>query len=286
MEMWNMKVFYPRKYIDVKASSPHPENTYYRVAFGEEEWDSKFVQVIKVQMVYDGKIAGRKSPSYPVGTDDHKRVLSAIEKLESELAQLSRNYVYIPAKDIKTIPFSRYIALVKKIPVGKIVTSEDIDKYFKNAYKVDSFRFNSEAISPSFDEEGNEIPYWRVVGKGGRVTVGGRYELSRETKIKKLNDEGIETEEFSNDLVRVREYRRYVFSLNQINSEDILSTPDTDETPAQRFVNLLKKEKSFKGLPDSFLRLFVNNGGNEKTNDKDTKGLLEIAKEELEKRKQ
>ena len=216
-----MKDYYTAKYIDVEASYPHPANTYYRVMFGEEKWNGKYVQLIRVQMVYNGKIAEEKSPSYPVGTDDYIRVSAAIEKLE----QSRRNYVYIPAKESKAIPFSQYIALVKKIPEGKIVTSGAIEKFFKNAYSVDRFHFDISHI-PFADQDGNDIPYWRVVSKGGRVTVGGRYTLSRENKIKRLNDENIETEKFSNNLVRVREYRRYIFDLDSINPEEILSTPN------------------------------------------------------------
>ncbi|WP_064518636.1 hypothetical protein [Buttiauxella gaviniae] len=65
----------------VTASKPHPDNTYYKVSRGTELWDGENVEVFKVQMVYDGEIAGRRSPSYPVGTDDHQRVQLAIEKI-------------------------------------------------------------------------------------------------------------------------------------------------------------------------------------------------------------
>lgn len=38
-----------------------------------------FQTVVKVQMVANGKVQGRKSPSYPLGTDDFKRVAEAID---------------------------------------------------------------------------------------------------------------------------------------------------------------------------------------------------------------
>lgn len=79
------KVFYPEKYIMVKASKPHPENTEYKVSIGVEDWNGKHVKVVKVQMVYDGVLSGRRSPSYPIGTDDYERVEKAIrEILKSE----------------------------------------------------------------------------------------------------------------------------------------------------------------------------------------------------------
>ena len=65
----------------VTASKPHPSNTHYKVSRGTEIWDGENVEVIKVQMVYNGEVAGRRSPSYPVGTDDYQRVHLAIEKI-------------------------------------------------------------------------------------------------------------------------------------------------------------------------------------------------------------
>ena len=77
-----MRTFYPRNYTIIPASKPHPEGTAYRISIGDEEWDGGvFHSVIKVQMMYNGKVAGRKSPSYPVGTDDYKRVSEAIQQL-------------------------------------------------------------------------------------------------------------------------------------------------------------------------------------------------------------
>lgn len=76
-----MKVFHPQKAEFVKASPPHPDNTEYKVSLGTEFWDSTPVSVVKIQMVYDGKVEGRKSPSYPVGTDDFFRVNDAVNKL-------------------------------------------------------------------------------------------------------------------------------------------------------------------------------------------------------------
>ena len=49
-----------------------------------ENWGDKFVEVVKVQMVYDGQVAGRISPSYPIGTDDYEKVEEAIKSLLSE----------------------------------------------------------------------------------------------------------------------------------------------------------------------------------------------------------
>ena len=69
------KTFFPEMHEHVPASAPHPPRTYYRVSIGLEEWGlEEYVPVVKVQMVYDGKISGRKPPSYPLGTDDFVKV--------------------------------------------------------------------------------------------------------------------------------------------------------------------------------------------------------------------
>ena len=75
------KTFFPEISETIPASAPHPPDTFYKVSVGLEEWDSNYVPVVKVQMVYNGKISGRRSPSYPLGTDDHIRVKETINKL-------------------------------------------------------------------------------------------------------------------------------------------------------------------------------------------------------------
>jgi hypothetical protein len=75
------KVFFPEKSTFVVASPPHPNNTQYRVSIGLETWGGENHRVVKVQMVYDGEVAGRRSPSYPVGSDDYARVQDAIREL-------------------------------------------------------------------------------------------------------------------------------------------------------------------------------------------------------------
>ena len=80
-----MKTFHPQKYVYLPASSPHPRNTEYKVSIGIELWDDYPAHVIKVQMVYNGKVEGRKSPSFPIGTDDFQRVSKAINEITTEM---------------------------------------------------------------------------------------------------------------------------------------------------------------------------------------------------------
>lgn len=267
-----MKTFYPRTYTDVPASYPHPENTAYRVSIGDEEWNGTFVQVVKVQMVYDGNVAGRKSPSYPLGTDDWERVSEEIAKLTEKYASQKQKMVFIPAKDAVVIPFSQRIELIKRIPYGKIVREEDLDDYFKRAYKTDSFRF-IETHHPVYDEKGDEIPYWRVVGKGGRVTMGSRFTFTREQKCERLAKEGVPTERFGTDLIRVIDFRHYLFDIESIPANNIMSTGerhydpenqeqiadklrqvlDTEMSPFQRYEVMLNDPDLIRGIDTAYL---------------------------------
>ncbi len=36
---------------------------------------------IKIQLVYEGVVAGRRSSSYPLGTDDYQRVNTKLQEL-------------------------------------------------------------------------------------------------------------------------------------------------------------------------------------------------------------
>jgi len=79
-----MKVYYPLRYIDVPASPPHDGKPAYRVSFGIEHWgDGSAEHVYKIQMVYDGVVAGRKSPSFPDGTSDVDRVIAALSDIRA-----------------------------------------------------------------------------------------------------------------------------------------------------------------------------------------------------------
>lgn len=79
-----MKVFFPIRWIDVEAEGGvHPPNTFYRVSIGHEHWDGGPQQVYKVQMVYNGAVSGRRSPSFPVGSRDWENVIAAMEELKA-----------------------------------------------------------------------------------------------------------------------------------------------------------------------------------------------------------
>ena len=76
------QVYFPSRSISVPASYPHQGNPAYKVSVGLEHWaDGEAYEVYKIQMTYNGAVAGRKSPSYPEGSDDLERVLDAIRRL-------------------------------------------------------------------------------------------------------------------------------------------------------------------------------------------------------------
>lgn len=85
------RVYFPQFYEDVKASAPHPPETYYRVSRGVEHWgDGEPQYVYKIQMVYDGVVAGRKSPSFPDNSNDMEAVLDAMARIKKGQGKRSR----------------------------------------------------------------------------------------------------------------------------------------------------------------------------------------------------
>jgi len=76
-----VETFFPQLSEIITASPPHPPGTSYKVSIGLEEWNANYIPVIKVQMEYNGQVSKNKSPSFPLGTDDHIRVNQTIINL-------------------------------------------------------------------------------------------------------------------------------------------------------------------------------------------------------------
>lgn len=83
------RVFMPLIFEDVPASEPHKSGLY-RVSYGLEEWDEEKVFVLKVQMVKDGQVLGRKAPSYPLDSDDFERVAEAMKRVRKGIGKKAR----------------------------------------------------------------------------------------------------------------------------------------------------------------------------------------------------
>ena len=78
------KTYFPNseKTIRIVASEPHPTGTKYKISMGLEIWGGgDGHKVLKVQMEYNNIVSGRRSPSFPIGTDDYKRVMEAVDRL-------------------------------------------------------------------------------------------------------------------------------------------------------------------------------------------------------------
>jgi len=94
------KVFNPSNSLYVVASKPHPDNTEYRIAQGSEQWEAKDVSVTKIQMVYNSRVAGMLSPSYPDGTEDYEAVAEAVKLLNRfGSSNVKTKHVFVLDKD-------------------------------------------------------------------------------------------------------------------------------------------------------------------------------------------
>lgn len=76
-----MKTFHPIQSAFVNASPPYLEGTQYKISIGNEFFDDVPQIVLTIQMVYNGRIEGRKSPAFPANTDDFTKVSSVATKM-------------------------------------------------------------------------------------------------------------------------------------------------------------------------------------------------------------
>jgi len=80
LEEGKNETFFPQLSEIIPASPPHPPGTRYKISIGIEQVGSSFLPVIKVQMIYHGEVSER-SPSFPLGSEDHIRVGKAMNDL-------------------------------------------------------------------------------------------------------------------------------------------------------------------------------------------------------------
>lgn len=218
-------MYYPKLSKQILASAPHPEGTEYKISIGEEDWNGTFCTVVKVQMVYNGKISGRKSPSYPIGTDDYNKVYQAIAELEKQYTEKNKRRVtYIPAKKVTYVPVSKYLELIRRIPTGFITRWEDMDAFLKKAYSAERVEVEPHAHWPEY-LHGKEVPYWRIVGSYGFVPNDTRMG-GRDRQIRALRTDGLEIEPCGagDQSRRVKNYKQHLFDLKQIPETEILES--------------------------------------------------------------
>lgn len=141
-------IFYPKRSVFVPASKPHADNTQYKVSIGEEDRDGELQTVIKVQMVYGGKIAGRKSPSYPYGSTDAERVSEAIKRIREEYENMP-DVEYMPALPSTTVSKSYFVASLLQVPPGYVTRWEDIEEFLEKNLKIERNRISANTVSDS-----------------------------------------------------------------------------------------------------------------------------------------
>ncbi len=234
--------FYPKRSVMIPASKPHPENTQYKISIGEEDWDGKLQTVIKIQLVYNGKIAGRKAPSYPYDSDDAERVAAAIEQIKKDYSN-EPNVQYIPAAPTAKVPIGYYIALLRLVPPGYITRWEDIEAFIKT-------KLGLERIEPEFaawpyqDEDGNEIPYWRVVGPYGYLlSRSDKYTLEHQERLLSAEEMPVEPCGTGKKSRRVSEYKKHLFDYNKNAPDDVFDNIADYNRPGVAFMKKLNKAK-------------------------------------------
>jgi hypothetical protein len=90
-----MKVFHPHpaliEFVPATCGKEaHPNGTQYRVAIGMEIWGATNAQVLKVQLVdSEGSVLGRRSPSFPLHSDDFARIERAAKRLLGKAGKLA-----------------------------------------------------------------------------------------------------------------------------------------------------------------------------------------------------
>lgn len=225
------RVFYPKYSRRIPASKPHPEGTEYYVAVGEEDWDGEFHTVTKVQMMYNGKIAGRKSPSYPINSGDSIQVAAAITVLEEQYKESNINPIEtIPALKATYVPASEFIALIMRIPEGYVTRWEDLIAYLKRMHGAERIELHEVYHHWQKCENGVKIPYWRVVGTYGYLSDDDRYG-TRENQEAALSQEGLQIEPCGHKdqygmhkSKRVKDIRKFCYDLSHIPEQDIRNT--------------------------------------------------------------
>lgn len=207
------RTFYPRVSKYVEASAPHPEGTQYKISIGDEDWEGQYQSVVKVQMAYNGKVAGRKSPSYPVESDDVTLVAMVISELKDEQQRKLQNVTKIPTNPSVRIPAEEYVAIVCRIPVGQVTRNEDIEAYLCRKHHVKNVIIDYFPCPP-FDLDGRDIPYWRVIGTHGILSDDRA--CSRERKAELLTREGLTIEHagVGGKSLRVADYKKHLIDLN------------------------------------------------------------------------
>lgn len=196
--------------------------------------------------------------------------------------ELETKAEFIPAKPHTTIPVCKYIAIISRVPKGKLTRWEDIDAYLKRIYNAEHIAPREGMYWSDVDTNGNEVPYWRIVGAKGHIPNNSRAG-GKVVQIERLRQEGI-VAELSNsktDSYRVTNYKELLFDLNQINPNDILSLEDTDMHRLTAMGEKFFGTEMIKGLPLFIVQQLADGDLLRDKNDERVRQYIENAKQEL-----
>ena len=168
------------------------------------------------------------------------------------------NPYYIPAKKATIIPVSTYIAIICKIPKGKLTRWEDITAYLEKIYGVEYVK-PAESYWEKKTDDGSEIPYWRIVGPRGHLyndsRVGSKY-----IQLERLKNEGI-IAELCNERAqtyRVKKYKELLFDFSVLDADEIKTIPNNDRTTAEVATKLMFHEANIHMVPLEILQRVAN----------------------------
>lgn len=193
-----------------------------------------------------------------------------------------RKIEFIPAKPCISVPVCFYIAVISKIPFGKLTRWEDIEAFFKKIYNAEVVAPREHMYWSDVDSSGNEVPYWRIVGAKGHIPNSSRAG-GKIVQIERLRREGViaELSNSQTDSYRITNYKDLLFDLNQIDPQEILSLEDTDKHRLTAIGEKVFGTEMIRVLPIGVVRQLADGNLLTDENDVKTKQYIENAKQEL-----
>ena len=96
--------------------------------------------------------------------------------------------VHIIPRPAKMVPRSEFMALLCKVPAGKITRYNDMIDYFKKKYKAERIEIEEDVFVTS--PKWKEVPWWREVSTNGMIQDRPLCNCPYELQMAKLKEEG------------------------------------------------------------------------------------------------
>lgn len=136
------------------------------------------------------------------------------------------NCKYEESKDsrITYIPVGQYLALIFSVPEGYLTTWEAWENYFRTIYGTSDIAIEEKSYWARTVGE-KEVPYWKIIGPTGFIQANG-YFYSQETQRREVEAQGfvIEAAGKEKKSIRVKDYKKYLYDLSQIDASCIINT--------------------------------------------------------------